>query len=422
MAWRRNSALILAAIVAVVVAAGFYFLKVNPLWSQVKKGLDIQGGIHVVFEGVDAPGMPVTPRSIEQAKGIIEQRVNRLGVAEPVIQRQGESRIIVELPGIRDPEKALEVIGRTALLEFKDEAGKTIVTGKDLDSQAVDVEIQPGGGVVVTLRFKKEGAARFAAATREAVKTTPHKTIAIVLDNQIMQQPVVSDAIENGQAVITGYNSVEDARRIAISLQSGALPVRLNMVENRTISPTLGKDSLNKSEAAAVIGIVLVLAFMFLFYRIPGLWADFALFIYLLLFLGLLVSIKATLTLPGIAGFVLSIGMAVDANVIIFERIKEELRLGKTIRSALDAGFENAFRAIFDSNATTLLGASILFWLGSGPVRGFALTLALGVILSMFTAIVITRFVLRLLVNAGLKAGPFFFATPGGSQTGGGTR
>lgn len=421
MNWKRNSGLILALIFVIVAGAGFYFLRINSLWKAVKKGLDIQGGIHVVYEGVDTPGMPVTDKAMDQARNIIEDRINRLGVAEPLIQRQGKNRIIVEIPGIKDPEKAIDMIGRTALLEFKDESGKVIVTGKDLDPRGIDVQIDPSNQVVVTLTFKGDGVKRFAEATREAVKTTPHKKIAIYLDGVMIQNPTVNDPIENGKAVITGYSSVEDARRVAIALQSGALPVKLNIVENRTISPTLGSDSLKKSEKAAIIGVIVVVAFMFLYYRIPGFWADFTLLCYLLLFLGVLYAIKATLTLPGIAGFVLSVGMAVDANVIIFERIKDELRLGKTIRSALDSGFANAFRAIFDSNATTLLGAAVLFWLGTGLVRGFALTLALGVLISMLTAITLTKFILRLLVNAGMRPGPLFFVAPGGAGGGGPT-
>ncbi len=421
---RKNSALLLALIFLAVAAAGVYFLKVNPLWDRVKKGLDIQGGIHVVFEGVDTPGMPVTSKAMEDAKRIIEDRVNRLGVAEPVIQRQGDRRIIVELPGIKDPDKALEAIGRTALLEFKDSEGKVIVSGKDLDPGGVGVEIDQANRTVVTLRFKKEGTKRFAEATRMAYQfrpkdpqqDDPRNHIGIYLDGKLVQNPGVESPIENGRAIITGYGSVEEARRVVVALQSGALPVKLVPVENRTISPTLGRDSLRRSQTAAVIGTAAVLAFMFLYYRVPGLWADLALLIYLLIFLGVLVGLNATLTLPGIAGFVLSIGMAVDANVIIFERIKEELRLGKTIRSAMDAGFANAFRAIFDSNATTLLGAAVLFYFGTGPVRGFAVTLALGVLISMFTAIVITRFMLRLLVDAGMKAGPFFFTAPGTAE------
>lgn len=429
---RKHSGFVLVAVFVAVAGAAFYFFKAAPLWEKVKKGLDIQGGIHVVYEGVDAPGMPVTRRAMEQARGIMEQRVNGLGLTEPVIQLQGQGekpRIIVELPGVKDPEKALDTLGRTALLEFKDSAGNVIVSGKDLDPRGVSFELDKNGQAVVALRFKGEGVKRFAQATQEAVKypeTDDRRHIGIFLDGVRIQNPVVNEPILTGNAVINGYASLEDAKQVAVALQSGALPVKLNIIENRTISPTLGSDSLKKSQAAAVIGVVAVLSFMLLYYRIPGFWADFALLVYVLLFLAALVALKATLTLPGIAGFVLSVGMAVDANVIIFERIKEEIRLGKTLRAALDAGFQNAMRAIVDSNVTTVLGAVILFWLGTGPVRGFAVMLMLGVGLSMFTAITVTRFLLRLLVDAGMRAGPFFFATgrapihPAGSPAAGG--
>ncbi len=416
--WRRHSGVILAVLTAAVAGAAVYLLKVDPLWGKIRKGLDIQGGMHVVFEGRDVPGMPVTARAMEQARAIIEQRVNALGVAEPVIQRQGERRIIVELPGIRDPEKALEAIGRTAVLEFKDSEGKVIVTGKDLVTRAVGWEIDPNTNQwVVTLQFRGEGSRRFAEATRKAAgfpQGDQRRSIGIFLDGKMIQNPEVREPIENGRAVITGYANQDEAKRVAVSLQSGALPVKLDLMENRIISPTLGKDSLQKSETAAVIGFAAVAAYILAWYRVPGLWAAWGLTAYLLLMMGALLALKATLTLPGIVGFVLSLGMAVDANVITFERVKDELRLGKTMRAALDAGFANAWRAIFDSNATTILGALILFWLGTGPVRGFALVLGVGIVLSMFTAITLTRFVLRLLVNAGLRPGPLFFFARGG--------
>lgn len=412
---RKYSGLLLAAAVLALAGGAFYFLKINPLWDKVRKGLDIRGGIHVVYEGVDAPEMPVTREAMEQARRIMEQRVNALGVAEPVLQLQGAGqrpRIVVELPDIRDPDKALEVLGRTAILEFKDHAGNVIVSGKDLDPRAIGVALDQAGGAVVTLRFKGEAARRFAAATEEAVRwptDDPRRRIGIFLDGEQIQNPVVQDAILTGQAQITGYPSVEDARRIAVALQSGALPVKLRIVENRTISPTLGSDSIQKGQAAALIGVTAVAAFMFLIYRIPGFWADAALALYLLLMLGALVALRATLTLPGLAGFVLSVGMAVDANVIIFERIKEELRQGKTVRAALDAGFRNAMRAIVDSNLTTVIGAIILYALATGPVRGFAVTLMLGIALSMFTAVTVTRQFLKLLVEAGMRPGRLFF-------------
>lgn len=416
MRFQTRSRLILFSVFVIVAGLSYFFLFARPLFLEVKQGLDIRGGMHVVYRGVDLPDMPVTRESMQKARDIIERRVNGLGVSEPAIQLQGEDRIIVDIPDIKDPEKALDTIGRTALLEFKDSEGNVIISGKDLDPQSVDFAFDQVGNPVVNLRFMGDGVKRFADATRKAAgfpDGDARNRIAIFLDGEKISEPGVNEAIPNGSAVISGYADLDEARRIAISLQSGALPLKLEIIENRTISPTLGQDSLTKSQVAAIIGIVTVIAFMILFYRIPGFWADFALLIYLLLFLAFYVAVNATLTLPGIAGFVLSVGMAVDANIIIFERIKEEIRLGRTIRSALDTGFANALRAIVDSNVTTVLGAAILFWLTTGPVRGFALTLMIGIGLSMFTAVVVTRQLLRLLVNAGLRPGPLFFNVAG---------
>ncbi|MBX6377468.1 MAG: protein translocase subunit SecD [Clostridia bacterium] len=394
-----------AALVAAILASAFYFLYEAPLWDRIPKGLDLQGGVHVVYRASPLPDSPVNDATMTKTLQIMEQRVNALGVAEPVLQRQGADRIIVELPGVKNPEEAIRAIGRTARLEFKDEAGKVIVTGADLAT--ADAQILDNGQVVVALRFKGDGVRRFAEATRAAAPT--HRRIGIYLDGQLLQNPTVQDPIENGQAVITGYTSYDEARAIAVSLQSGALPVALEIIENRTVSASLGSDSLGRSQVAAVVGVVAVAAFMLAVYRLAGLLAVLALTLYLVLFLGVLWAIGATLTLPGIAGAVLSVGMAVDANVIIFERIREELRLGKSIRSALEAGHANAFRAIFDGNVTTLIAAAILLWLGSGPVRGFAVTLGVGVLTSMFTAIVVTRYLLVLLVGAGMRPNWSFF-------------
>lgn len=402
---RQRSIAILVALVLVVAAAGTYYLGLNPLWDQINKGLDIQGGVHVVYRAVGSEENPVTAEKVAKDMQIIEQRVNGLGVAEPVIQLEGEDRIIVELPGVENPEEAIRTLGRTAKLEFKDPDGNTIVSGADLVK--ADAEIRPDTGQpVVTLQFNDEGAKKFADATTRLVG----KNIAIFLDDQPLSAPVVREPIPNGQAEISGgYATYDEALRDAVALQSGALPIPLEIIENRTVSPTLGADSWAKTENAAVVGLALVLAFMFLYYRTAGLWADFALFVFVLLYLGVLYGIGATLTLPGIAGIVLAIGMAVDANIIIFERIREEVRLGNTLRAAINQGFSLGFRAVLDANATTLIAAAVLFYFGTGPVRGFAVTLAVGVLLSMLTAVVFTRYILRLLVSAGARQTPWFF-------------
>jgi len=383
----------------------------DPLYTKLKLGLDLVGGTHVVLEAQDTPETPVTPEAMTKALGIIRFRVDKLGVSEPVIQRQGERRIIVELAGVKDPEEAVRLIGKTALLEFQDEEGNTIITGADLER--ADARLEPGDtGInepVVKLELEPDARKRFAEATKENVG----RPIVILLDDEVVQAPIVQDREEvrrKGieEPIITGYESMEEAQRVALLLNSGALPVPMKVIENRVISATLGKDSIEKSKLAGLIGAGAVVLFMLAFYRVPGFVADFALLVYVLLVFGLLVLIdlmprvNVVLTLPGIAGLLLSVGMAVDANVIIFERVKEEIRTGKTIRSAVEAGFVRAFRTIFDSNVTTLIGAGVLMYFGAGSVQGFAVTLSIGIVASMFTAIVVTRFVLRQALQVGM--------------------
>ncbi|MCL4424454.1 MAG: protein translocase subunit SecD [Firmicutes bacterium] len=404
---RRNSRLYLALLILVVIAAGIYLTVGNPIYNKIPLGLDLRGGVHAVLEAEDTPQQPVTEEAMQKAVDIIRYRVDKLGVAEPIIQRQGSRRIIVELAGI-DPQKAIDVIGRTALLEFVDDAGNVIVTGANL--KKADAEIYNGKNLV-TLELDEAGTKQFADATARLVG----KPIHILLDKQVVQSPTVSEPIPNGKAQITGYATYEDARNISIILNSGALPVTLKMVENRSVSGTLGTDSIHRSLVAGVLGLAAVVLFMLGIYRVPGLVADFALGAYVLIVLGAMVAVHATLSLPGLAGIILSIGMAVDANVIIFERIKEEIRLGKGIRSAMEAGFKNAYRAILDSNVTTLIAAVVLFYLGTGPIRGFAVTLSIGILASMFTAITLTRIILVLMADVKLLTlASFVRRAPGG--------
>ncbi|MEG0831723.1 MAG: protein translocase subunit SecD, partial [Acidaminococcaceae bacterium] len=366
-------------------------------------GLDLQGGTHVVLQAVDTPDAKVTDDAVNRVVKVIERRVNELGLTEPVIQRQGKDRIIVELPGVKDPEKAIQMLGRTALLEFKDVSGKTVLTGKDLkDSKA---QVGQNSQAVVGLEFNDEGAKKFGSLTAKNVG----KPISILLDGEVLTSPVVQEAITGGKAQISGSRNVEEAEHLAILLRSGSLPVKVEMMENRTVGPTLGQDSKDKSVKAFGIGIAGVFIFMLLFYRVSGLVADIILLLYVMLLLLVMRYLNATLTLPGIAGIILSIGMAVDANVLIFERFKEEILAGKSLRSAMEAGFSRAFVTIFDSNVTTLMAALVLFYLGTGPIKGFAVTLALGVTLSMFTAITVTRYMLRFLIGSNLIKNPAFF-------------
>jgi len=392
----------LATVLIVGVAVGYYVTALNPLVEHLPRGLDLAGGVHVVLEAVATPEAPVTDAAMIGAMDIIQRRVDALGVKEPYIQRSG-NRIIVELAGVDDPNKAIDVIGKTALLEFIDEQGNIVVTGKDL--KKADVGTRGTQEAVVLLEFNAEGAKKFAEATANNVG----KHILILLDKQTISAPVVNEAIPNGRAEISGYESVESAYRLAIQLNSGALPVALEVVENRSVSATLGQDSISQSKTAAIVGIAAVAVYMLLYYRFPGLIADISLAFYIFITLGVLALLRATITLPGIAGIILSVGMAVDANVIIFERCREELRSGQTPRSAIVNGFKNALRAIVDSNVTTLISAGVLMWLGSGPIRGFAVTLSVGVLSSMFTAIILTRFLLFAVVNSGVYRGRKIF-------------
>ncbi len=389
-------------IISLAIIGGFC-VYISPLANSIKQGLDLQGGTHVVLQAVDTPELKVDDDAVNRSVKIIERRVNELGLTEPVIQRQGKDRIIVELPGVKDPEKAIAMLGRTALLEFKDVSGKTVLTGKDLkDAKA---QIAQGNQSVVGLEFTDEGGKKFADLTARNIG----KPIAIVLDGEVLTNPVVQEAITGGRAQISGSRTMEEAEHLAILLRSGSLPVKIEVMENRTVGPTLGQDSKDKSIKAFGIGVIGVFAFIILFYRLSGIVACIALLLYIMLLLLIMRYLNATLTLPGIAGIILSIGMAVDANVLIFERFKEELRNGKTLRSAMDAGFNRAFVTIFESNVTTLMAAVILFYLGTGPIKGFAVTLAIGVVLSMFSAITATKFLLRFLINSNFIKNPAFF-------------
>lgn len=375
-----------------------------PVTKYVRLGLDLKGGVHVVLQAVDTPEAKVTPEAMKRVIGILEERINRFGVTEPIIQQQGSRRVIVEIAGVKDPEEVVGTLIKTAYLEFKTEGGEVIVTGRDLKEARESLDPQ-SNQPEVDLTFNPVGAKKFAEATTENVG----RKIAIYLDGKMIQEPTVQEPITNGRARITGYSTLEEAHRVAVLLQSGALPVKLEVLEKRTVGPTLGADSLDKSLKAGAIGLLAILLFMILYYRVPGLVANFSLVIYALLVLFIFVAFGVTMTLPGIAGYILSLAVAVDANIIIFERLKEELRSGKTLRTGIDDGFKRAFVAIFDANLTTVLAAIVLYYFGTGPIKGFAVTLAIGVTVSMFTAITMTRWLLHLVAGAGLVKNPKYF-------------
>ncbi|MDD4084973.1 MAG: protein translocase subunit SecD [Acidaminococcaceae bacterium] len=399
MRW-NSMAKFLVMTFAIVIA---FLLYAKPIAFSIRQGLDLQGGTHVVLQAVDTPDAKVDDDAVNRVVKIIENRINSLGLTEPTIQRQGKDRIIVELPGVKDPDKAIDMLGRTALLEFKDISGMTVLTGKDLKNSKAHVaqNNQP----VVGLEFNDDGARKFAALTAQNIG----KPISILLDGDVLTSPVVQEVITGGNAQISGSRTMEEAEHLAILLRSGSLPVKVDVMEIRTVGPTLGQDSKEMSIKAFAIGTISVFIFMLLFYRLSGLVADIALLLYIMMLLLAMKYLNATLTLPGIAGIILSIGMAVDANVLIFERFKEEIQKGKTLRSAMEAGFDKAFLTIFDSNLTTVMAAVVLFYLGTGPIRGFAVTLALGVALSMLSAITITRYLLRFLIASNLAKHPSFY-------------
>ncbi|MDI7246045.1 MAG: protein translocase subunit SecD [Bacillota bacterium] len=373
------------AVLAIACALAIYKLPMN-------LGLDLRGGTRMVLEARDTDTVKADEDAVARAKEVIERRVNQLGVAEPVIYRQGAKRIVVELAGVKDPQRAREIIGRTAQLEFKDEQGNVIMTGSDLKNAAAGPDEY--GRAAVHFELSAEGAKKFEKATRENIG----RPISIYLDKELLSAPVVQSVIKD-KGQITGIGSMDRAKDLSMMLRAGALPVPLDVLHSEVLEPILGKESIDQSKIAAIIGGGLVVIFMLAVYRLPGVMADIALGVYALIIMAVLASLHAVLTLPGIAGLILSVGMAVDANVIIFERIKEEMRGGKRLRAAIEAGFTRAFGCILDSNVTTLITAGVLYIYGTGAVRGFAVTLGLGILASMFTAIVVTRILITTVVD-----------------------
>ncbi|MDI6600745.1 MAG: protein translocase subunit SecD [Thermoanaerobacteraceae bacterium] len=393
------------AIVSYVMLEGITIgsFKIEPIQKNIRQGLDLKGGVYAVME---AQGK-VTPDDISKAIAIIDNRVNALGVTEPVIVAEGTNRIRVELPGVSDPESAINFLGQTAQLQFIGPDGKVVLTGADIkDSKAVMGRDNMGvEAPQVTLSLNSDGAKKFADATEKFIG----QQIAIVLDDKVISAPVVQSKITGGDAVITGLESFDEASKLAIQIRSGALPVTLKPIEIRTVGPTLGQDALTKSLQAGIYGVLLVMLFMLAYYKLPGLVADIALLIYIIISFIVFAAIKVTMTLPGIAGIILSIGMAVDANVIIFERLKEELRNGKSLRASIDQGFHRALATVVDSNVTTLIACAVLFYLGTGPIKGFAVTLSIGVLASMLTAVIITRYILDTVVGMNITKNPKLF-------------
>jgi len=410
--------LLVLAIVGTGVYAAFVGLKIGnftiaPVKDSMTLGLDIKGGAFVVLEAdTDAKGDELK-KIMTQTKEVIIRRVNAMGLTEPDIVLEGEKRIRISLPGVKNTQDAINAIGKTAQLKFIKTNGELVITGNEVKDAKMNFHPETQQPIV-SLELNSKGAKAFQEATRELanlpkVITDPNdpqkkidnynKMIHIVLDDNPISSPMVDTEIPNGKAYISGNFTTESASNLAALIRGGALPVDLIEIQTSAIGPTLGIDSLNTSIDAAKIGIGLVLLFMLIYYRVPGLVANIALVLYILIVIFTLVGLNATLTLPGVAGLILGVGMAVDANVIIFERLKEELRNGKTIRSSIESGFSKALRTILDANITTFIAAIVLYYFGLGPIQGFAVTLMIGILASMFTAVFVTKFLLKLIVR-----------------------
>jgi len=371
---------------------------IESISDSVKLGLDIEGGVVVVYEAqTDETGSDLL-RTMNQAKSVMSKRIDEFGLTEPNITIQGEDRIRIELPGVADTQEALDIIGQTAQLEFlrsvdenfimpdmtkEDFEYEEVLTGNDVKDSFVTQDEY--GKPAVGLELNSSGTEAFYKATGAGGQ------IAIVLDGEVISAPRASSAIPDGNAVISGDFTMERASTLSSLIRGGALPVEMKEVQTDIIGPTLGLDAMNKSVSAAKVGLALIVLFLVGYYKLPGFLASISLVFYASLILVIMSAFGATLTLPGIAGLILSIGMAVDANVIIFERLKEELKNGKTVRSSLNFAFKRAMRTIVDANITTLIAGIVLFNFGQGPIKGFAVTLMIGIIVSMFTAIVITK-------------------------------
>jgi preprotein translocase subunit SecD len=450
--WYTFVFIIIITIVAGWISLPSNILNINGTKDRfyVHEGLDLQGGLQVVLEARPPEGQSVSSDVLDGTRDTLERRINSLGVSEPVIQTRGNNQILVELPGVDDPEAAVEVLKATALLEIIDTSGTfpqlgsyvNTTLGPATDGIASDAEIQPDttgptyttivsgsdlvdaypstnnlGAVIVGFQLNSSGGDKFFSFTSANVG----KPMAIVVDKQVINVATINQAISRSGS-ITGLDR-QEANDLALQLKSGALATPLEVVQSRTVGPTLGQDSIDRSITAGLVGLSLVAVMMVLYYRVPGVLSVFALVIYTAIVFALFKIIPVTLTLAGIAGFILSIGMAVDANVLIFSRLKEELRRGRSVHVAVEAGFDHAWPSIRDSNISTMITCAILYWfgqyVGASIIQGFALTLFVGVTASMFTAVVVTRTFMRMLLDRrwftnhwwlGVEASPAEFA------------
>lgn len=367
----------------------------------ITKGLDLQGGVSVLME---IQSNDVTVDQLNTTKELLSLRVNKVGVSETVVTTEGNNRIRIDIPGQYDSGTIVDSLQKTGELTFVGPEDDVILTGKDVEKSSVYIDPQTGKPVI-KLELNEEGKQKFA----EATKKYKGQKIAIKMDNETLTDPVVNDIISNGEAIISGNRSMEEAEKVSGIINAGALPVPVKAVSVETVGAQLGANALPNALKAGAIAVAIIFLFMILYYRVPGFIACMSLSVYILLVLYIFALVGVTLTLPGIAAFLLTVGMAVDANVLIFERIKEELGNGRSITSAMKIGFSNALRSIMDSNITTLIAGLVLYFFGSGPVKGFALTLLIGIVISMFTAIIMTRFFMNLGFNMGILNKPSMF-------------
>ena len=393
------------AIIVFLAFAGFKGFTINGYQfktfnDMITKGLDLEGGVSVTMQ---LEGDNITSKELEQTQQLLSLRVNKVGVSNTSVTTEGNNKVVVNIPGDYDSNSILDTLTTTGQLTFVSPDGSTILTGSDVSNASVYVN--NNGEPVITLKLNSSGTEKFA----EATKTYLGKKIAIEMDGEVLTAPTVQSVISDGQATITGSSSLAEAKKVADIINAGALPVPVKVVSVETIGAQLGASALPNAMKAGAIGVLVIFLFMILNYRWAGFVSSMALSIFILLVLYAYVGVGVVLSLPGIAGLLLTIGMAVDANVLIFERIKEELRQGRSVSAAVKLGFHNALSSIIDSNVTTIIVALVLYYFGSGEGQGFALTLLIGVLISMFTAIIITRFFMNLAVDSKLFNKPSMF-------------
>lgn len=400
------------ALIGILAYCGLFGLnlgnyKVNTFGSNIDKGLDLVGGTSLLMEIKDATSdKDVLARTME----LIKMRLDPDGVKDVIITEEGDNRVRIEIPGEFDTDSVIETIGKTGNLTFVGPDDKEILTGKQVKEAIAYMD--SNNQYAVSLELNEEGKDAFAEATTKFL----NQQISIKMDDEVLTSPKVNSVISDGKASISPMETMEEASKIANIINSGALPVTLEVASVKTVGPTIGAEALQLSKKAAIIGVALVIIFMIIYYRIPGILASAALVLFICIVLIIFGEFGVVLSLAGIAGLLLTIGMAVDANVLIFERTKEELKLGKSIVSAVDAGYHRALSSILDSNVTTIIAALVLYFLGSGAIKGFAVTLLVGIIVSIFTALFVTKFLVNCAVKAGFLSKPSHFGIKGGKS------